>query len=239
MSKEFIKIYDGMTFDMSTGEVLGHGEVTYHEAEDIAHCGGGGAKETTTQSGFAQEYKPEIKEMLAATKDKYDTNKLGQVAGFTQTGLDAQQAGIAAAGNQTALANQMMGIAGQPVDLSGQRAAALQQAQGALGTNSGAAGQRGGLGGSRQAINQAGIEQGLAANFAGIDQQAQQMQTQNIGQAMGMQGQGAQTLGMIGQAQQAQGQAEADSDYTALAQRIGLFSGVAPKEQKTTETGGK
>jgi len=237
MSK-LIKIYDGMTFDMSTGAVLEHGEVTYHAEEDITHCGGGGSTQKTT-SGFAQEYKPEIKEMLDATKDKYDQGKLGQVAGFTQTGKDAQAAGIAAAGNQTALANQMMGIAGQPVDLSGQRAASLQQAQGALGTSNAMAGQRGGLGGSRQGINQASIEQGLAANFAGIDQQAQQMQTQNINQAMSMQGQGANTLGMIGQAQQAQNQALADSDYTALAQRIGLFSGVAPKEQTTNKTGGK
>jgi len=185
--------------------------------------------------------------------------------------------------------------AGNPVDLSGMRASALQQAQGALGTSQAAAGQRGGLGGSRQALNQASIEQGLAANFAGIDQQAQQMQDQrlgaaanaeqgqfgrlqaglqgqaqnlqnlstgvnaeqgqfgrlqsglqgqsqqiaNMGNAMGAQGQGAQTLGMIGQAQQAQNQAQADAPYTALAQRVGLFSGLAPKEQNTTKTGGK
>jgi hypothetical protein len=238
MSK-LIKIYDGMTFDMSTGEVIEHGEVTYHEAEDIAHCGGGGPSEQTSTTGFSEAYKPQIDDMLADASRMYDQGKLGQVAGFTQTGQDAQAAGIAAAGNQTALASQMMGIAGQPVDLSGQRAAALQQAQGALGTSQAAAGQRGGLGGSRQGINQAGIEQGLAANFAGIDQQAQQMQAQNIGQAMGMQGQGAQTLGMIGQAQQAQNQAQGDADYTALAQRIGLFSGVAPKEQTTQSTGGK
>ena len=134
----------------------------------------------------------------------------------------------------------MMGIANKPVDLSGQRAASLQQAQGALGTSNAMAGQRGGLGGSRQAINQSGIEQGLAAQFAGIDQQAQQMQTANMNQAMGMQGQGAQTLGMIGQAQQAQNQALRKTlPYTALAQRIGLFSGVAPKEQTTTKEGGK
>lgn len=237
MSK--IKIYDGMTFDMSTGAVIAHGEVTYHEAEDIAHCGGGGPSTQTSTTGFADSYKPQITSMLNDAESAYDSGKLGKVAGFTQAGEDAQAAGIAAAGNQTALANQMMGIAGQPVDLSGQRAAALQQAQGALGTNAAAAGQRGGLGGSRQAINQSSIEQGLAANFAGIDQQAQQMQNQNISQAMAMQGQGANTLGMIGSAQQAQNQALADSDYTALAQRIGLFSGVAPKEQTTTSTGGK
>lgn len=234
MSK-LTKIYDGMVFSLSTGEVLEHGEVTYHAEEDIAHCGGGGPK--TTTSGFATEYKPEIKEMLGDAKGLYDSGQLGQVAGFSQVGKDAQEAGIAAAGNQTSLANNMMDIANQPVDLSGQRAASLQQAQGALGTSNAMAGQAGGLGGSRQSINQSSIEQGLAANFAGIDKQAQQMQTQNMGQAMGMQGQGAQTLGMIGQAQQQQKQAEADSQYTALAQRIGLFSGVAPKE--TTQTGGK
>jgi len=234
MSK-LIKIYDGMTFDMSTGEVLEHGEVTYHAEEDIAHCGGGGP--STTTSGFATEYKPQITEMLNDAKGMYDSGQLGQVAEFTQAGKDAQAAGIAAAGNQTALEGSMFDIANKPVDLSGQRASALQSAQGALGTSNAMAGQRGGLGGSRQAVNQAGIEQGLAANFAGIDQQAQQMQTQNINQAMGMQGQGAQTLGMVGQAQQAQDQAVADSPYTALAQRIGLFSGVAGKE--TTKTGGK
>ena len=238
MSK-LIKIYDGMVFSLSTGEILEHGEVSYWEEEDLALCGGGGPSTQTTTSGFSSEFKPQIDSMLADAKGMYDSGQLGQVAGFTQTGLDAQAAGIAAAGNQTALADQMMGIAGQQVDLSGQRAAALQQAQGALGTSTAMAGQRGGLGGSRQAVSQAGIEQGLAANFAGIDQQAQQMQTNNINQAMGMQGQGAQTLGMIGQAQQAQNQAQADSPYTALAQRIGLFSGVAPKEQVTEKTGGK
>jgi len=236
MSK-LTKIYDGMVFSLSTGEVLEHGAITYHE--EVDQCKGGGGSTQTTQSGWATEYKPEIKEMLGVTKDLYDTNQLGQVAGFTDVGKDAQEAGIAAAGNQTQLANNMMDIANRPVDLSGQRAASLQQAQGALGTSNAMAGQTGGLGGSRQSINQSSIQQGLAANFAGIDQQAQQMQTQNMNQAMGMQGMGAQTLGMIGQAQQQQAQAEADAPYTAIAQRIGLFSGVAPKEQTTTKTGGK
>jgi len=238
MSK-LVKIYDGMTFDMSTGEVLSHGKVSYHAEEDLSQCGGGGPSTQTTTSGFATEYKPEIKDMLGTAKTLYDTNQLGQVAGFTQAGKDAQAAGMAAAGNQTGIADSMFNIANQPVDLSGQRAASMQQAQSALGTNASSAGQYGALGGSRQSLNQAGIEQGLAANFAGIDQQAQQMQMGNLNSAMAAQGQGAQTMGMIGQAQQAQEQAQADSAYTALAQRIGLFSGVAPKEQTTEKTGGK
>ena len=230
--------------------------------------------------------------MLNDAESAYDSGKLGKVAGFTQAGRDAQTQATAAAGRQGALEQGMyntardtgafdalqgrMGLTGSeqaviaqasnPVDLSGQRAASLQQAQGALGTSQAAAGQRGGLGGSRQGINQASIEQGLAANFAGIDQQAQQMQDQrmanavnteqgqfgrlqsglqaqsqqlsNMGSTLGMQGQGAKTLGMIGSAQQAQNQAVADAPYTALAQRVGLFSGVAPKEQTTTSTGG-
>jgi len=204
---------------------------------------GGGPSTQTTTSGFATEYKPEIQEMLSEAKSQYDqhaaTGYKDMVAGFSQTGLDALDAGKAAAGAQTGLEGQIAAAAGQPVDLSGTRAAALQQAQGALGMSTAQAGARGGLGGSRNALDQASISQGLAANFAGIDQQAQQMQMQNLNTALGAQGQGAATLGQIGQAEQAQAQKEADAPYTALAQRIGLFSGVAPKEQVTNKTGGK
>jgi hypothetical protein len=133
----------------------------------------------------------------------------------------------------------MYNVAQQPLDTSGMRAKAMQEAQGSLNASSNMAGQRGGLGGSRQALDQNNIKQGLAAQFAGIDQQAQQNQMANMNAAIGAQGQGAQTMGMIGQAQQAQAQSVADAPYTALAQRVGLFSGVAPKEQTTTKTGGK
>ena len=238
MSK-LVKIYDGMTFDMSTGEVLSHGDITYHAEEDIAQCGGGGPQKQTTTSGFATEYKPQISSMLADAESLYRNNKLGQVAGFSQTGLDAQAAGLASAANQTGLEQSMYDVAQQPIDPSGMRARAMQEAQGSLNASSNMAGQRGGLGGSRQALDQNNIQQGLAAQFAGIDQQAQQNQMANMNSAIQMQGQGAQTMGMIGQAQQAQGQAVADAPYTALAQRVGLFSGVAPKEQTTTKTGGK
>ena len=238
MSK-LIKIYDGMTFSMSTGEVLDHGEVSYWEEEELTLCGGGGPSTQTTTSGFAQEYKPQIAGMMADAKGMYDAGQLGQVAGFSQAGLDAQTAGLASAANQTGLEQSMYNVAQQPLDTSGMRARAMQEAQGSLNASSNMAGQRGGLGGSRQALDQNNIQQGLAAQFAGIDQQAQQNQMANMNSAIQMQGQGAQTMGMIGQAQQAQGQAEADAPYTALAQRVGLFSGVAPKEQTTTKTGGK
>jgi hypothetical protein len=238
MSK-LVKIYDGMTFDMSTGEVLSHGDITYHAEEDIAQCGGGGPQKQTTTSGFATEYKPQISSMLADAESLYRNNKLGQVAGFSQTGLDAQAAGLASAANQTGLEQSMYDVAQQPIDTSGMRARAMQEAQGSLNASSNMAGQRGGLGGSRQALDQNNIQQGLAAQFAGIDQQAQQQQMANMNSALGVQGQGAQTMGMIGQAQQQQAQRLADAPYTALAQQIGLFSGIAPKEQTTNKTGGK
>jgi hypothetical protein len=200
---------------------------------------GGGPSTQTTTSGFATEYKPEIKEMLGEAKRMYDSGELGKVADFSQAGKDALAAGKTAAGIQTGLEADIAAVAGQPLDLSGTRAAALQQAQGALGMATANAGARGGIGGSRNALDQASIAQGLAANFAGIDQKAQEMQMQNLNTALGVQGTGAATLGQVGQAEQAQNQALADAPYTALAQRIGLFSGVAPKEQVTEKTGGK
>jgi len=200
---------------------------------------GGGPSTQTTTSGFATEYKPEIKEMLGEAKRMYDSGELGQVADFSQAGKDALAAGKTSAGIQTGLEADIAAVAGQPLDLSGTRAAALQQAQGALGMSTANAGARGGIGGSRNALDQASISQGLAANFAGIDQKAQEMQMQNLNTALGVQGTGAATLGQVGQAEQAQNQALADAPYTALAQRIGLFSGVAPKEQVTEKTGGK
>ncbi len=164
---------------------------------------------------------------------------MGQVADCYQAGKDAKAAGKTSDEKQTSLETDITDIARQPLDLSGTRAAALQQAQGALGMSTANAGARGGIGGSRNALDQASIAQGLAANFAGIDQKAQEMQMQNLNTALGVQGTGAATLGQVGQAEQAQNQALADAPYTALAQRIGLFSGVAPKEQVTESTGGK
>jgi len=198
-------------------------------------CYKGGGPQTST-TGFATEYKPEIKDMLNQAKTLYDTGQLGQIADLsesTQTGLTAgTQAGQA----QQELAGTMMDIANRPVDLSGMRTAASQEAMKTLGMTQGAAGARGGLGGSRQAINEASIANQLAAQFAGIDQQAQQQQMQNLGQALGAQTAGYQTLSDVGATQQQYEQAKADQPYTALAQRVGLFSGVAPKE--TTTTGG-
>ena len=139
MSK-LVKIYDGMTFDMSTGEVLSHGDVTYHAEEDVAQCGGGGPSTQTTTSGFAQEYKPQISGMMEDAKGMYDAGQLGQVAGFSQAGLDAQTAGLASAANQTGLEQSMYNVAQQPLDTSGMRAKAMQEAQGSLNASSNMAG---------------------------------------------------------------------------------------------------
>jgi len=199
----------------------------------------GGETTSTTQSGFAQEYKPQISEMLDASKGLYDSGQLGKVAGFTPAQLAAQEAGTVSAGVQTGLEQNLASIAGQPVDLSGMRTAAQTEARNALGLNAGGAYQRGGLGGSRERINQESIANNLAGRFAGIDQQAQQQQMANLTTALGAQGAGAGTLAGIGAGQQSQAQNEADAAYKALAQRAGLFTGMADKASTTTQTGGK
>jgi len=197
-------------------------------------CYKGGAQTQTT--GFAQEYKPEIQDMLNTAKNLYDTGQLGQIADLTESTQAGLTAGTQAGQAQQELAGTMRDIANQPVDLSGMRTAASQEAMQALGMSQGAAGARGALGGSRQAINEASIANNLAAQFAGIDQQAQQQQMQNLGQALSSQTAGYQTLSDVGAQEQQYQQALADAPYTALSQRIGLFSGVAPQE--TTKTGG-
>jgi len=264
MSK-LIKIYDGMTFSLSTGEVLEKGEVTYWSEDDLTLCGGGPSS-STTSSGFATEYKPEIQEMLAESKELYDNDELGRVAERNPEFIKAIQAGKGVAGDQykyeqdiagrtgmTSSEQTLIDRAAQDVDLSGMRAGALQQAQGALGTSQGMAGARGGLGGGRQALNQASITNDLAAKFAGIDQKQQEMQMTNLGNAVNAEqgqfnrmgsalnssGKYAETLGKVGQAEMGYDQKLADSKYTAMAQRVGLFSSIAPKESTTNKTGGK
>ena len=291
MSK-LIKIYDGMTFSLSTGEVLEKGEVSYWHEEDINLCSSGSGTSKSV-SGFGDEYKDDIKDVIKESKDLYDEGDLGKVAaknadydkaiqagrgtaddqftlekGMTAEGMD--RSGLNALESRTGMTSSeqaMIDQAGKPVDLSGMRAGALQQAQGALNTSQGMAGARGGLGGSRQALNQASITNDLAGKFAGIDQQAQQMQMQqlnaavgaeqgqfgrlgsamqgqqahmgNMGTALGATGQYAGTLGQVGQAQMGYDQQQADSKYNALAQRVGLFSSIAPRESITTKMGGK
>lgn len=201
--------------------------------------GGGGTKTSTSTTGFATEFKPEIQDMLSTAKNLYDTGQLGQVAGLSQEMQDAMSAGTTAGQNQIGLANTMSGIANQPVNLSGMRTAASQDAMKTLGLSNDAAAARGALGGGRQAINTASISNDLAAKFAGIDQKAQEMQMSNLQSALGAQTAGAETLANVGQAKQEYNQALADAPYTALAQRVGLFSGIAPKETTTTQSGGK
>lgn len=240
MSK--VKIYDGMTFDMATSDVLECGKVSYVDSENVALCGGGGGKTSKTTSGYAEQYKPEIQSMLDEAKRMYDAGELGQVAEFSDLQKKLYGAdGIASktADNEAALAQSMMDQANTPMDLSGARAAALQNAQQQLGSVNSAAGQANQIGGSRQRINQSSVDSNLAAQFAGIDQKGQAMNFANKQAALGAQSKSAQTLGAAGAAEQQQSQNQADSGYKALAQRIGMFSGTAPKESTTTQSGGK
>ena len=232
-----VKIYDGVVIDMATSEVIEQGKVSYVDAKDVAYTKGGGTSTSTT--GFAQEYKPEIKGMLSEGKALYDTGQLGAVAGFTPAQLQAQQQGIASAGVQTGLEQALTAQANQGVNLSGMRTAAQQQAQQALGLGAAQAGRAGGLGGSRQALNQQSIASDLAAKFATIDQEAQAQDFANKQAALKAQGTGAQTLAGIGAGQQQQAQNIADAPYKGLSQYASLFHGVADKSTTTQQSGGK
>ena len=235
-----VKIYDGVTIDMGTSNVIKTGRVRYVDSSDISYCGGGGDTQTsTTTSGFADEFKPQITKLLGDAQGLYDSGELGKVAGFNQTQIDAQNAGVVSAGNQTSLEQSMMDQANVGVDLSGMRQGALNQAQSALGLNSAGAGRAGGLGGSRQYINQGSIANDLAGKFGQIDLQAQAQNFANKGTALGAQGTGANSLAGIGAGQQQQAQNEGDAAYKGISQLASVFGGMMPKSSTTTQTGGK
>jgi len=241
MSK--VKIYNGVTIDMSTSQVIGQGEVSYIDSSGIAYCGGGGGGPgtTVTTSGFDPKYGSQTGAAITAGQGLYDQGKLGQVVGYNPNQLAAQQAGVMSAGAQTGLEQGMAAQANQGVNLSGMRAGAKQEALQALNLGSAAAGRAGGLGGSRQYLNQQSVANDLAAKFAGIDQQAQQQNFAMKGAALGAQGAGAETLAAIGMGQQQQAQNVADAPYAGLSQLSNIYGGFMPKQTSVTsqQGGGK
>ena len=234
-----VKIYDGVTINMSTSEVISHGEITYVDNNKVSRLGGGGDKQQTTTSGVADKaYEQYVSPFLKQAQQAQQAGDLSKVAGFNADQLAAQEAGRKAAGAQTGLEQLMAQQASAGVDLSGMKTDATQQAKTALGSLAGAAGRTGNLGGSRQALNQTGISQDLSAKFAGIDLQKQQQDMAMKQAALGAQGTGAGMLGQVGAAGQQQSQAEADAQYQGLSRLGGMF-GVLPKSSTTTSSGGK
>jgi len=194
---------------------------------------------TTTTSGYAPQFQDQASSMLEELQGLYDTGQLGQVAGFNQTQLGAQQAGIGAAGIQTGLEGQLAGMAGQ-TDLSGMRTAAQQQALSSLNLNAANAGRYGGIGGSRQMLNNQSIANDLAAKFGQIDMQKQQMDVANTQAALQAQGTGAASMAAVGLGQQQQQQNVLDSPYKGVSQLSEMFSAMAGKQTMATEKkGGK
>ena len=234
-----VKIYDGVTIDMSTSEVISHGKEAYVDINEVSHLGGGKDKSQTTTSGVADKaYEQYVSPFLNQAQQAQQAGDLSKVAGFNADQLAAQEAGRKAAGTQTGLEQLMAQQASAGVDLSGMKTAATTDAKSALGSLAGAAGRTGNLGGSRHAINQAGLTDDLAAKFAGIDLQKQQQDMAMKQTALGAQGAGAGMLGQVGAAGQQQTQAEADAQYQGLSRLGGMF-GVLPKTATTTQTGGK
>jgi len=234
-----VKIYDGVTINMSTSEVISHGEITYVDNNKVSRLGGGGDKQQTTTSGVADKaYEQYVSPFLKQAQQAQQAGDLSKVAGFNKDQLAAQEAARKSAGTQTGLEELMAQQASAGVDLSGMKTDATQQAKTALGSLAGAAGRTGNLGGSRQALNQTGISQDLSAKFAGIDLQKQQQDMAMKQAALGAQGTGAGLLGQVGAAGQQQSQAEADAQYQGLSRLGGMF-GVLPKSSTTTSSGGK
>ena len=234
-----VKIYDGVTIDMSTSNVIETGRIRYIDSSDISYCKGGDTQTSTSVSGYAPEFKPQITKMLNTGQGLYDSGQLGAVAGFTPTQLAAPQAGIGAAGTQTTLEQSLANTAAQGVNLSGMRTGAKQSALQALGLNAAGAGRAGGLGGSRQYLNQQSIANDLAGKFGQIDLQAQNQNFSNIQNALGAQGTGAQTMAQVGAGQQQQAQNQADAAYKGLSQLASIFGTGMDKQTTTTQTGGK
>ena len=232
-----VKIYDGVTIDMNTSKIIEHGKVTYVNPSNVAYTKGGDNKSTTVNTGFADKYDPQISAMLNSGQNLYESGQLGQVAGFNQTQIDAQNQGIASAGAQTGLEQALAAQANKGVDLSGMRTGAKNQALQALNMNAANAGRAGGLGGSRQMLNNQSVANDLAGKFGQIDQQAQAQNFANKANALKMQGQGAQTLASIGAGQQQQAQNQADAPYKGLSQYASLFHGIADKSTTTTQKG--
>ena len=237
MSK--VKIYDGVTIDISTSEVISHGEVAYVDTNEVSYLGGGKDKSQTTTSGVADKaYEQYVSPFLNEAQKAQQAGELSRVAGFTPDQIAAQEAGRQAASNQAGLETLMANQAAGGVDLSGMRTAATTDAKAALGALAGAAGRTGNLGGSRHALNQAGLTDDLAAKFAGIDLQKQQQDMAMKQAALGAQGTGAGLLGQVGSAGHQQAQAEAAAQYQGLARLGGMF-GSLPKTSTTTQSGGK
>ena len=234
-----VKIYDGVTIDISTSEVISHGEVAYVDTNEVSYLGGGKDKSQTTTSGVADKaYEQYVSPFLSEAQKAQQAGELSKVAGFTPDQIAAQEAGRQAASNQAGLETLMANQAAGGVDLSGMRTAATTDAKSALGALAGAAGRTGNLGGSRHALNQAGLTDDLAAKFAGIDLQKQQQDMAMKQAALGAQGTGAGLLGQVGAAGQQQAQAVADAQYQGLSRLGGMF-GVLPKTSTTTQSGGK
>jgi hypothetical protein len=242
MSK--VKIYNGVTIDMSTSQVIGQGEVSYIDSSGVAYCGGGGgggAGTTNTVSGYADPYNSQIGSAIGAGTNLYNQGQLGQVAGFNQNQIASQQAGMAAGTAQTGLEQAMATQANKDVDLSGMRTGAKQQALQALNMNAANAGRAGGLGGSRQYLNNQSVANDLAAKFGTIDMQAQNYKMANRAEAIKAQGTGAQTQAAVGMGQQQQTQNQLDSGYAGLSQLSNIYGGFMPKQTNVTskQGGGK
>ena len=251
------------TFDDIMGITIETGDAFLDKKLNSHICyKGGGGKQTATTS-IPEWLRPHVEGFVQKGAAAEARGDLSKVAGFTQDQQQAMNLGRGAAEQQgrvgaSAADAQQQALTGTGAfaaqDFSGQRQAYADQARemlgGQLGQQAAGAAGRGTLGSARGQVAAARAREqtagDLASKFAQLDQQdlaaRRAAQQSAVGQTAGVQaglGAQAQSLGKIGQQQQAQQQKQADATWQGL-QRLGSLFGTASgtATDKTQTTGG-
>ena len=246
---------DLMNITIETGDAFLDKKLNSH----ICYKGGGNR---TTQSTSVPEWlKPHAEGFLNKASRAHARGDLSNVAGFNADQTAARQAGRTVAGQQDALAQQAQrrntDLYNRPgTDTDRLRQDFLNQARRGAGqagaSADAAAANRGTLGGARasaaRAAGQGQAQEQAALGFTNAAAQARQQDFQNkaglagqAGQLQQLAGQGAQTLGAVGQQGQAQAQKEADSTFQGLQRYAGLLGGASglATNKSQSQGGGK
>ena len=245
---------------MTFNELTRFGKNFSNPHTQVRWGGGGGDQTSVTSSGIAEEFKPDLKNLLGNAKNEFDQGDLSNVAGSSnlqntvfgnaQGRLNAGL-GSVASGQDTAYdAAKGQGMFGR-ADTTALKQAATRDAQAAFSPVRDAEANAGLIGGSRQAMAQGDREAQMAGTFAGIDMQADQERRSNALNGMGGLMSGGQaeaginqgnlsSLAGLGEMQRNITQEVMDSDALGLERYSNVFGALTggQSESTTTQTGG-